>query len=305
MNFAQSKKGTQYATVWFAGPLSIENFRGRFEFIPSNLQRFGAKPGGPGGDVEADPSLPDYKRDVQFTVNGLFQPVIKSKPGQTEIWVLANVSDIAYMSVQLTETATGKHPKIAIVGQDGNPSPAVHYPVFEGGTRLVIPPATRYAIAVTMPESGDLVLEMPPMGSGARTLSSPGVLYENDGSDNPPATLGTLSVVPSAISYFDGFFIFPTQVLARAVPSGGPRHVRSVRRGTETRRLRDVRRAFQAHARLQAPAQDNGRVSERSGERGRPEGVRLCVRRNGISQRPAAAAAAQLGGGVDLHQRQQ
>ena len=63
--------------------------------------------------------------------------------------MLANVSDIAYMSVQLTETATGEHPKIAIVGQDGNPSPAVHYPVFEGGTRLVIPPATRYAIAVT------------------------------------------------------------------------------------------------------------------------------------------------------------
>ena len=221
VNFAQSKKGTRYATVWFTGPLSIENFRGRFEFIPSNLQRFGADPGGPGGDVEADPSLPDYKRDVQFTVNGLFQPVIRTKPGQTEIWVLGNVSDIAYMSVQLTETATGKHPKIAIVGQDGNPAPAVHSPVFEDGTRLVIPPATRYAIAVTMPESGDLVLEMPPMGSGARTLSSPGILYENDGSDNPPATLGTLSVQPSAISYFDGFFIFPTQVLARAVPSGG------------------------------------------------------------------------------------
>ena len=221
VNFAQSKKGTKYFTVWYAGPLSIENFRGRFEFIPSNLQRFGAKPGGPGSDVEADPSLPDYKRDVQFTVNGLFQPVIKSKAGQTEIWVLANVSDIAYMSVQLTETATGKHPKIAIVGQDGNPSPAVHHPVFEDGTRLVIPPATRYAIAVTMPESGDLVLEMPPMGSGARTLSSPGILYENDGSENPPATLGTLSVVPSAISYFDGFFVFPTQVLARAVPSEG------------------------------------------------------------------------------------
>jgi hypothetical protein len=36
---------------------------------------------------------------VQFTVNGQFQPVIKSKAGQTEIWVLANVSDIAYINV--------------------------------------------------------------------------------------------------------------------------------------------------------------------------------------------------------------
>lgn len=217
VNFAQSAKGTRYAAVWFAGPLAIDNMRGRFQFIPSNLQRFN----GDGVTIDADPSLPEDKRDVQFTVNGLFQPEIKTKPGQTEIWVLANVSDIAYMSVQLTETATGRHPKIAIVGQDGNPALTVHYPAFEDGTRLVIPPATRYAIAVTMPESGALVLEMPPMGGGARTLSSPGVLYENDGSENPPAKLGTLSVLPSAVSYFDGFFVFPTQVLARAVPSEG------------------------------------------------------------------------------------
>ena len=72
-----------------------------------------------------------------------------------------------------------------------------------------------------MPATGDLVLEMPPRGGGARTVSAPGVLYTNDGTDNPPAVLGTLSVVPSAMSYFDGFFFFPTQVLARAVPSEG------------------------------------------------------------------------------------
>ncbi len=78
-------------------------------------------------DVPENPQLPDYQRDVQFTVNGQFQPVINSKAGQTEIWVLANVSDIAYMNVQLTETATGRHPKIAIVGQDGNPYSAVQH----------------------------------------------------------------------------------------------------------------------------------------------------------------------------------
>ncbi len=216
VNFTQSKPGTRFPTVWYSGPLSIGNMRGRFQFIPSNLQRFSSE----NLTVEPDTKLPDARRDVQFTVNGLFQPLIDSKPGQTEIWVLSNISDIAYMSVQLTETATGRHPKIAIVGQDGNPSPAVHYPVFEAGTRLVIPPASRYAIAVTMPDTGELVLDMPPMGGGARTLASPGVLYESNGTENPPATLGTVSVLPSAISYFDGFFVFPTQVLARAVPSG-------------------------------------------------------------------------------------
>ncbi len=95
--------------------------RGRFQFIPSNLQAFTAS-AGPAGNVPADPSLPDRLRDIQFTVNGQFQPTLRSKPGQTEIWVLSNISDMAYITVQLTETATGRHPKLAIVGQDGNPS---------------------------------------------------------------------------------------------------------------------------------------------------------------------------------------
>jgi len=219
VNFNRSKPGTKYATVWYAGPLSISNNRGRFQFIPSNLQRFTAADGK--SDVPADPSLPDSKRDVQFTVNGQFQPVIRSKAGQTEIWVLANVSDIAYINVQLTETATGRHPPIAIVGQDGNPYTTVHYPPTDNGTRLLIPPASRFAIAVTIPSEGELVLEMPELGGGARTVASPGVLYTNNGTDNPPAVLGSLSVLPSAVSYADGFFVFPTQVLARAVPSQG------------------------------------------------------------------------------------
>lgn len=162
VNFSQSKPGKQYFTVWYAGPLSIRNDRGLFQFIPSNMQQFTVNPGQAGNDVPANSSLPDYQRDVQFTINGLFQPVIKSKAGQTEIWVLANVSDFAYMNVELTETATGKHPQIAILSQDGNPFPEVHYPVTHNGTRLLIPPATRYAIAVTVPATGDLVLEMPP-----------------------------------------------------------------------------------------------------------------------------------------------
>src|SRR5262245_11594200 len=149
VNFNQSKPGTKYSTVWYAGPLSIQNRRGTLQFIPSNLQHFVATGGKAASDVPADPSLPDYQRDAQFTVHGPFRPVIRSKAGQTEIWVLANVSDFAYMNVQLTETATGRHPPIAIVGQDGNPYTSVHYPPTDKGTRLLIPPASRFAIAVT------------------------------------------------------------------------------------------------------------------------------------------------------------
>ena len=220
-NFTRSKPGTTYFTVWYAGPLSVRNDRGLLQTIPSNLQTFIPADPKAGTTIPADPSLPDDKRDVQFTVNGQFEPTLKSKAGQTEIWVLANISDFAYINLQLTETVTGRHPKIAIVGEDGNPFPAVHYPVTDDGTRLLLPPASRAAIAVTMPEKGDLILEMPPRGSGTKTINVPGVLYTSNGTENPPAVLGSLSVGPSAVSYVDGFFAFPTQVLLKAVPSEG------------------------------------------------------------------------------------
>jgi hypothetical protein len=53
------------------------------------------------------------------------------------------------------------------------------------GTRLLLPAATRAAVAVTIPKEGDLVLEMPPLGTGAKTINTPGILYTNDGTENP------------------------------------------------------------------------------------------------------------------------
>lgn len=85
----------------------------------------------------------------------------------------------------------------------------MHHPPTENGTRLLIPPASRFAIAVTIPAEGDLVLEMPPRGDGAETITTSGVLYTSDGTPNPPAVLGSLSVPPAAISYVDGFFALP------------------------------------------------------------------------------------------------
>jgi FtsP/CotA-like multicopper oxidase with cupredoxin domain len=218
VNFWQSAKGTQFFTVWWAGPLAIANNRGQFQFLPQNLQGFRSADGS--HDTPADPALPDHLRDVQFTINGLFQPSLRAKPGQTEIWVLENVSDLAYVNVTLTETATGRHPKIAVLAQDGNVVTKVAYPPTDDGTTLAIPPASRYAIAVTMPTKGDLVLEMPP-GKGLERRVKPGVLYVNDGTEQPRARLGTVEVEASAMSYFDGFFAFPTQVLARVKPGDG------------------------------------------------------------------------------------
>lgn len=216
VNFAETTNGAQYLTNWYTGPLSPNNHRGQNQIIPGNLQSFSSG----SVNVPADPALPENERDVQFTVNGQFQPELKLKPGQTEIWSLANISDVAYMPLQFTETATGRHPVIKVVGQDGNPFTQVQRPVQGDGTRLVIPPGSRYAIAVTMPATGDLVLAMPPL-PGAKPIVNPGILYTNNGTKDSPAVLGTARVEPAYISYFDGFFTFPVQTVLHVTPDSG------------------------------------------------------------------------------------
>ncbi|MBJ7340885.1 multicopper oxidase domain-containing protein [Mycolicibacterium sp.] len=218
VNIADTAMGAKYVAPWWSGPLSPKNNRGQTNFMPSNLIAFD----GGGQKIAENPALPENQRDVQYTVNGQFQPELKIKPGQTEIWAVANISDISYMTLRLTETATGNHPKFAIVGQDGNPYTQVGRPVYGDGTTLDIPPGSRYAIAVTMPARGDLVLEFPP-DPKATEITDPAVLYTNNGTENTPAVLGKLSVDPKYISYADGFFVFPTQTLIRATPdTSGP-----------------------------------------------------------------------------------
>jgi FtsP/CotA-like multicopper oxidase with cupredoxin domain len=215
-NFPETKAGTQFLSNWYAGNLSIDNNRSQFSVIPNNLMDFR---GADGKHTPANPGLPDAQRDVQFTVNGQFQPRLASRPGQTEIWNLANISDMAYVRVRLTETATGAHPKLVVVGQDGLPYPEVQV----AGEVLTIPPATRFALAVTIPQQGELVLDMPPAQDLHQKYSKPGVAYTSQGPGKPVrGRLGTLTVDPKYISYFDGFFLFPTQVLLRASGSGEP-----------------------------------------------------------------------------------
>lgn len=220
INFRDSKPGTQYFTAWWDGPLSINNNRGVFQYLPSNLQSFVSDDGRT--VVPANPDLPESQRDLQYTVNGQFQPVISAAPGQTEIWVLGNFSDAGYIRVAITETATGKRTKLAIVAQDGNPYGEVQPALEEDGTVLTIPPASRYAIAVTMPQVGGLQLEMPTYtGKTPKTTSNTGILYTNNQTANSPAVTGTITVDPANISYADGFFIYPTQKLLTMQPAPG------------------------------------------------------------------------------------
>ncbi len=220
INFRDSAAGTQFFTEWWDGPLSIDNNRGVFQYLPSNLQKFVSDDGKT--VVPSNPALPDSQRDLQYTVNGQFQPVISAAPGQTEIWVLGNFSEAGYIRVAVTNTATGERTKLALVGQDGTPFSQVQPAIEEGGTVLTIPPASRYAIAVTMPAVGGLQLEMPTYtGMNPTTTSNMGILYTNNKTAKSPAVTGTITVDPANISYADGFFVYPTQKLLTVAPSSG------------------------------------------------------------------------------------
>ena len=195
--------------------------------------------------------------------------------------------------------------RIAIVGQDGNPYTTVHYPPTDNGTRLLIPPASRFAIAVTIPAEGELVLEMPERGGGAKTITAPGVLYTNNGSDNPPAVLGSLSVLPSAVSYARRVLRLSDPGAGKSDAVGRSRRNDSVRRRSVARRLHVLCRPCQRHSRLQAADSDIWRISQQHGECGGPESVRLCIRRRRISQCAADPTSAQLSRGMEVRQPQQ
>ena len=219
IDFWQSKKGTQFFTVWWSGPLAIENHRGQFQFLPTNLQSFKSADGR--HDVAADPSLPAHLRDLQFTINGQLEPVLRARPGQTEIWVLANLSDFAYTPITLTETATGKHPRIAIVGPGRQPFS--RGPLRGDGRRHdARHPAgeplrdRRDDAEQGRSRAGDAARKRPRDDLHARASST-----RTTARDHPPAVLGKVEVQATAMSYFDGFFASPTQALARVKPAAG------------------------------------------------------------------------------------
>ncbi len=110
----ETGKGARYATVWYEGPLSDQQPARGVPVHPEPTccasRRRTARPTRTWRPTRL------ARRQARHAVHGE-RPVpagaSKSKAGQTEIWVLSNVSDIAYLNLRLTETATGRHPQIA------------------------------------------------------------------------------------------------------------------------------------------------------------------------------------------------
>ncbi len=62
---------------------------------------------------------------------------------------------------------------------------------------------------------------MPPRGGGAESVTAPGVMYTNNGTENPPAVLGSVSAAPSAVSYADGFLHLSNAGVGEGCACGG------------------------------------------------------------------------------------
>ena len=82
---------------------------------------------------------PDDQNDATATttVNGKLGQTIKMRPGQTELWRIANMSDEGFYKLNL------QGHKMWVVGQDGNPTR-----VADRESSLVIPPGSRYEVLV-------------------------------------------------------------------------------------------------------------------------------------------------------------
>jgi len=58
-------------------------------------------------------------------------------------------------------------------------------------------------------------------GKNPVMTTNPGIVYTNNKTSRPTAKLGTISVDPANVSYADGFFVYPTQILLTTQPTAG------------------------------------------------------------------------------------
>jgi suppressor of ftsI len=117
------------------------------------------------GEWEIDPKHAWFN-PTHRTVNGLVNPTMSIRPGETQMWRLANVSAGVWYQVALVdESNDDAREQFTVVAQDGN---ALLRP--ERATTLLIPPGARFDVLVRGPDSGPRVLKTLPFDQGFRVL---------------------------------------------------------------------------------------------------------------------------------------
>jgi suppressor of ftsI len=102
-----------------------------------------------------------------FTVNGQLNPRIDIRPGETQVWNLANISNNAGFKVVIKGTEGAADPPYYIVAQDGDPymAPVAYSP----GQSLLIPAGARFSVLIQGPAAGTYQLGMAPYDDGFNT----------------------------------------------------------------------------------------------------------------------------------------
>ncbi|GAA0969283.1 hypothetical protein GCM10009555_016090 [Acrocarpospora macrocephala] len=125
----------------------------------------------------------DSNAPTTRTVNGLVDPIIGIRPGETQHWRLANIgANIAY-KVQLPGS------RFHVIAQDANPVSAVW-----SADTLVLPPGSRFDVLVQGPPAGQSVLRTLAYSTGPAGDTYPEAALAtlvSAGSPLKPATLPT------------------------------------------------------------------------------------------------------------------
>ena len=104
-------------------------------------------------------SLLDFTRvggagpNQQFSINGLINPTISVKPGQTEVWTIANMTSQIEANFTLKNSTTGTNLPLIVVAQDGV---AYSTPVtIPAGTPMTLGTGGRISFLVTAPTTAN------------------------------------------------------------------------------------------------------------------------------------------------------
>jgi FtsP/CotA-like multicopper oxidase with cupredoxin domain len=117
----------------------------------------------PGGSGWAVPTDHDWAFPTQRTVNGQVEPQIPMRPGETQLWRVANVSAALWYRVAIA-SGTGRQ-TYTVVSRDGNPQARP-----QRRTSELLGPGHRIDILVTAPATGSLTLETLPFDQGRLTF---------------------------------------------------------------------------------------------------------------------------------------
>ena len=193
MNFADTSKGAQYFTNWYAGPLSTANHRGQNQFIPANLQTL---------------HQPDEERRREPDAAGerTRRAVHRQRPvpagAEDQAGADRDLGVRQHQRHRLHAGADSPRPRPATIrsspssGRTATPTPRCSGPSTATARML------EHSAGVAVRDRGDDAqapaiwsLDMPP-DPGVKPSTNPGVLYTNNGTENSPAVLGTVTVDP-------------------------------------------------------------------------------------------------------------